>query len=105
MKKKLLLAGICVFLITFIMSAVAHQVNAEEVTITGVVAAMAWDERQNVITVSIDADDGLYYVTHNAIGKQLLALVDREVKVTGILGEDTESNIIITVKSYEVLDN
>jgi len=104
MKKKMLL-GICVLVITFIVSAVVHQVNAEEATITGIVAATAWDDNQKVIAVCIDTDDGSYYVSDNAMGKELLALVDSEVKVTGTLGEDTESNITITVKSYEELNN
>lgn len=64
---------------------------------------MDWDDKDNVIAGAIETDDGLYYVSDNPIGKKLLALSGKEVKVTGDYGEDAQSNLTITVKAYEEL--
>ena len=105
MKRKKLLAGICVFLITFVMCVTAVTANADETTITGIVVAADWDDKDKVIAVSIEADDELYYVSGNSIGKQLLELLDKGVEVTGIVGEDKDGNRTITVKAYETLND
>ncbi|MDO9529688.1 MAG: hypothetical protein Q7J27_11095 [Syntrophales bacterium] len=102
MKRKLLSAVIFVLLITFVMSVTAFKANAEEVTITGTVVALDFDDKDKVVAVSIDTADGYYDVSDNSIGKQLLTLLDKNVKVTGIVGEDKDGNRTITVKSYEI---
>jgi len=102
MKRKMLLTGIYVLLITFVMCVTAVTANADEVTITGTVVAASWDDNDKVIAVSIETDDELYYVSDNPIGKQLLELLDKKVKVTGIAGEDKDGNRTITVESYKI---
>jgi len=102
MKRKMLLTGICVLLITFVMCVTAVTANADEATITGTVVAADWDDKDKAIAVSIETDDELYYVSDNPIGKQLLELLDKKVTVTGIVGEDKDGNRTITVKSYKI---
>ena len=102
MKRKILLTGICAFLITFVMCVTAVTANADEATITGIVVAADWDDKDKAIAVSIETDDELYYVSDNPIGKQLLELLDKKVTVTGIVGEDKDGNRTITVKSYKI---
>jgi hypothetical protein len=103
MKKKVLLTGICVFLITFVMCITAVTANADEITITGIVVAVDWDDEAKVTAVSIETDDEIYYVSDNPIGKQLLELEGEDVKVTGAVGKDSEDNNTITVKTYEII--
>ena len=101
MKRKLLLAGIVALLIPFVFSMPVF--TADDVTITGTVEAMAIDDNDNITAVTIETNDGPYDVINNATGKKLLKLVGKDVKVTGILGEDSMGNRTITVRTYEIL--
>ncbi len=104
-ENKKLLAGICVLLISLVAFGTAATANADEITITGTVVAMDWDDKDNAIAVSIETDDELYYVSDNPIGKKFLALLGKGVTVTGVLGEDAEGNATITVDAYEELSD
>ena len=105
MKRKLLLTGIFVLLIAFVMSVTVFKANAEEVTITGTVVAVGFDDKDKVIAVSIETDNESYYVSDNPLGKQLLDLEGENVNVTGIVGEDAVGNKIITVEAYKILND
>ena len=82
----------------------ATAVGAVEVSIAGTVYADDWDAKDNVIAVVIETADGeSYNVSDDAKGKELFKLVDKNVKVTGVV-EDTDGEKIITVKAYEVME-
>lgn len=102
MKGKLVLAGILALLIYFVFFSL-RVFTIDNATITGIVEAMAIDDNDNITSVSIETKDGPYDVVNNAIGKKLLKLVGRYVKVTGIVGEDSMGNRTITVRTYEIL--
>ena len=75
-----------------------------EVSITGTVYAEDWDNKDNVTEVVIETDDGdLYYVSNDGRGKELLKLVEKNVKVTGVV-EDTGGEKIIRVMAYEITE-
>ena len=77
---------------------------AAEVSITGRVYAENWDDKDNVTEVVIEAADGeLYYVSNDGRGKELLKLVDKQVKATGVV-EDTGGEKIIKVIAYEITE-
>jgi len=74
-----------------------------EVSITGTVYADDWDDKGNVTLVVIETADGeIYYVSGDAKGKELLKLVEKNVRVSGIV-EDAGDEKVITVKKYEIL--
>lgn len=76
---------------------------ADEVTITGKVLPVDWDDDDNVIAVVIVDDDGEeYLVLKNANGKKLLKLVDKYVSATGTIGEDSEGDKTIAVTYFEM---
>jgi hypothetical protein len=57
-----------------------------------------------VSLVVIETPDGeLYYVSDDAKGKELLKLVDKNVKLTGVI-DDTGGERTITVMSHEVVE-
>ena len=94
---------LCSFACVVLFSATAGPVVGE-VSITGTVYADDWDHEGKVTLVVIETPDGeLYYVSDDAKGKELLKLVDKNVKVTGVI-DDTGGERTITVMSYEVAE-
>lgn len=78
--------------------------NRKEHTITGVIVPEDWDAQDRVIRVAIKTPYyEEYVVEHNKQGKELLALIDEKVKVTGTVRKRVDGDIIISVKSYEPL--
>lgn len=77
---------------------------AVEVSITGTVYADEWDDKDNLIAVVIETADGdVYNVSDHGKGKELLKLVDKNVRATGTV-EETDGEKIITVMAYEVME-
>ena len=72
-------------------------------SITGTVYADDWDDKGNVAVVVVETSDGeIYYVSGDAKGKELFKLVEKNVRVSGIV-EDAGGEKVITVKKYEIL--
>ncbi len=103
MKKKLLSALVFVLLIMFVISVTAFTAYAEKITIVGTVIAIAFDDNDKVVAVTIDTAEGYYDVSDNSIGKELLELLDKNITATGIVGEDKDGNRIITIETYKIL--
>jgi len=77
---------------------------SQQVTITGIVTAADWGEDDNIIAVTIStADEKEYLVDGTPKGEELLEFVYKNVRVTGTIKDDGDD--IISVKSYEVLDD
>jgi len=78
----------------------------QEVTITGIVTAADWGEDDDIIAVTIEtADEEEYLVDDTPKGEELLELIRKNVRVKGIVENDGYGDKIISVKSYEVLDD
>jgi len=93
---------ICAFACVALFSATAG-VAAVDVSITGTVYANLWDGKDNVIGVVIETHDGEFYnVSEDGRGKELFTLVDKNVKVIGVV-EDIGGEKVITVMTYEVM--
>jgi 5S rRNA maturation endonuclease (ribonuclease M5) len=72
-------------------------------TVRGVVIPVDWDESGNAISVAISShDENEYHVNKDEKGKQLLALTQEEVEVSGIVREK-EDKRLISVKEYSVI--
>ena len=81
------------------------KVNKKKVTLTGIITAVDWDEDDNVIAVSISTpEEEEYIIEDTPEGEELLDLVFQNVRVTGVIEEDEYGDRIITVESYEVLE-
>ncbi len=81
----------------------APALAAAEVSITGTVYADDWDDKGNVALVVVETPDGeIYYVSRDAKGKELFKLVEKNVRVSGIV-EDTGDEKVITVEKYEIV--
>lgn len=101
--KKSWIFGVCALVLLFGVCA-TNVLAANEVTITGTVYAAAWDDKENVTAATIVAWMGEEYaIVSNAIGQQLFKLDSRDVKATGVVGEDSEGNKTITVTKYEIV--
>ncbi len=81
----------------------APALAGAEVSITGTVYADDWDDKGNVTLVVVETADGeIYYVSGDAKAKELFKLVEKNVRVSGIV-EDASGEKVITVKRYEIL--
>ena len=81
----------------------AAELAAAEVSITGTVYPDDWDDKGNVVLVVVETSDGeIYYVSGDAKGKELFKLVEKNVRVSGIV-KDAGGEKVITVEKYEIL--
>lgn len=94
--------ALCFFAWITLFSA-ATALAVAEVSITGTVYADDWDDKGNVALVVVETSDGeIYYVSGDAKGKELFKLVEKNVRVSGIV-EDAGGEKVITVKKYKIL--
>lgn len=72
-------------------------------TLRGVIIPVDWDESDNAISVAISGNDEKeYHVSKDEMGKQLLALIQQEVEVSGVVREK-EDKRLITVREYSLI--
>jgi len=100
--KGLLISGLCALVLLSVACA-TNVFAADEVTVTGTVYATAWDDNDNVTAAVIAGLDEELVIVANAAGKELFKLNYRDVKATGVIGQDGEGNKTLTVSSYEVM--
>lgn len=100
--KKSLALGLCALVLLSLVIA-TNVFAVDEVTITGTVYPIAWDDNDNVIAAVISGPDEDYAIVDNAIGRKLSQQTSRDVKATGIVGKDSEGNKNITVVKYEIM--
>lgn len=79
--------------------------KSKELTINGIVLPERWDDNDNVVGVAIETEEGEeYYVEPNERATQLLAFLDSEVEVTGIVREQLDGSMTISVNRFEAFD-
>lgn len=101
--KRSLISGLCALVLLCVVCA-ANVCAADQVTITGTVYAAAWDDKDNVTAATIVAGTGEEYtIVDNAAGKELFKLDFKVLKVSGVIGEDSEGNKTLTITNYEVM--
>ncbi len=82
----------------------AKTESKRRVTLSGVITAADWDEEGRVVDVMISAiDESAYFIGPNDKGRKLLGLIQKQVQVTGIVGEDDSGRKTIMVTKYQVI--
>ncbi len=75
-------------------------------TVTGILIPEKWDDKENIIGVSIQAfDENEYIVKSFQQGNNLFDFIYEKVKVTGHVFKISEGKFTIEVNRFEVLDN
>ena len=100
--KRFFVLGLSTLMLLSAVSA-ANVFAADEVTVTGTVYATAWDDDDNVTAAVMIGLDEEFVVVANAAGKEMFQLNYRDVKATGVIGQDSEDNKTLRVSSYEVI--
>ena len=85
----------------------------EEKTITGIVTAIEWDEKEKVTAVAINVvvvendeeSEEDYRVLDNEKGKELFNYIDQEVVATGTVSMDEDGNKSILISEYSVTES
>ena len=98
------LIRICMLLFVFLVWALPAAAYDENVVdVKGTVFAVDNDASGKVTAVSIlDAAGEEYFVVHDAVGDQLLKLVDKNVKVTGVINVGTDGKKNMKVHKFEL---
>jgi intein-encoded DNA endonuclease-like protein len=74
-------------------------------TIRGVIIPIDWDEKGNAVAVAISShNEDEYYIDKDEKGGPLVAFMQEEVEVSGIVRENGNKKII-TVKEYSITKN
>ena len=72
--------------------------------IRGMIFPAAWDEKGDTLQVVIDSPDEKQYIVElDEKGKELIALVRREVEVNGLVRRDGTGKTYIHVQSYRLV--
>jgi hypothetical protein len=103
MKREFGLLLLCCALLMVVLSTTPVFAQGEDEGIIGTVAVASKDASGKVTAVKIVADEGEYLVADNDKGKELLALVDKDVDVSGTV-KDSGGKKTITVTSFEVIE-
>lgn len=100
--KRALVLGYCALILLSVACA-TNLFAADEVTITGTVYGTIWDDNDNVAAAVIFGSGEEYIIVDNAVGKELFKLELKVVKVSGVIGENSDGNKTFTVTTYEVM--
>jgi hypothetical protein len=101
-EKRLSVFVVCTLLLLG-LAGTAWGYDENVVTFKAAVYPAGWDEKGNVTEVSLLTVDGTeIYVVHNAVGDELLRLVEKNVNVTGAVLEDKDGKKKITVYKFEI---
>lgn len=94
-----------VFLIAFLVQAPQAGAYGEpEIDIRGTVFAVEHDSSDNVVAVSILEITGEeYFVVRDEIGDKLLKMVDKNLKVTGVLYKDEDGKKRMKVLKFNIV--
>jgi hypothetical protein len=77
--------------------------KARNTTLTGIVIPVDWNDDREVIAVALaTADEREYQIGGNRKGKELLAYLQRQLEVTGLLSKDDKGRPVISVRRYIV---
>ncbi|MGA1824243.1 MAG: hypothetical protein ACMUIP_06210 [bacterium] len=75
-----------------------------EITLRGIITIADWDSDNNIIAFSLCTPGEIdYRITNNGKRKEFLSLLGEEVKVRGIVHEDTYGKKMITINKYETI--
>lgn len=82
----------------------ANVLGTDEITMTGTVYPIAWDDGDNVFAAAIATSKSEEYViVKDSLGKSLFNLAYKKVEVTGLVRENTRGEQTIKVRKYKVL--
>ena len=80
--------------------------KSKELTVSGLILPVEWDENDKIIGVVIEtADEESYIVEGDKKGQELLKLIHQEVEATGRVKEGEYGNLHIKLTSYTPLGN
>ena len=78
--------------------------SKKQAVLTGVVTAAGWDDGGKVIEVILATEDeSEYRIANSPQGKKLFNLLQRQIKATGLVGEDESGKKTLTVSQFQVL--
>ena len=106
MNKKSVVSTICLIVISLLFSATLFAAEADVITITGLVVGL-YDDANKIEEVYIEVINSKYYeVSPEGKGKELMALVDENVEVSGIIVKDENDEDdykTLIVQSFKIL--
>jgi len=80
-----------------------NQIGPSTRTLVGVIIPYAWDENDRVTEVSLSATDDEEYIIEN--GQRFLELVQKPIRVTGVVTIGKRIHRAIHIKKFEMLEH
>ena len=74
-------------------------------SIAGYIIASDWDENDNIVEISLQAEIDDYFIVQNRFGKELIEQVDKKVEIRGVVTEDRDGTKWLKVSKYEILSD
>ena len=75
----------------------------EYIVVRGLIIPAGWDEKGNVVTISLSSfDEDEYIIDKDEMGTQLLSLLRSKAELSGVLREEKGIKKI-TVKTYHAI--
>jgi hypothetical protein len=82
------------------------KVTTELTTLRGLILPVEWDERGAIRSIAVSTNsEEEYLVDESPLADELLAFLRLRVKVRGSMREKENGKKIITVETYEVLED
>ena len=79
--------------------------SVPQIDITGLILANQWDEKGNVIGVSVYTDqEEIYTVAQNSRIRELAKFVQVKVRVEGTIKEVIDGNNLVYVKTFQIIE-
>ena len=95
-----------VICLTFVMLGPPLAGASDEITVKGAVYGEQWDDKGNVLAVSILTTTGdELFVEHTVLGDELLKKVEQNITVTGTVKAENDGKKHFTVSKYEIAFN
>jgi len=97
--------AVCVCMVLSLFG-IAYGYSENDITVKATVYGAAWNAKGDVTDVSLLTVEGdELFVVHNAVGDELLAKVDQNIKANGAVLVDKQGRKNITIYKYEILFN
>lgn len=104
-KRHAVVLAVCACMLLSLIG-IAYGYSENDITVKATVYGADWNAKGDVTSVSLLTVEGdELFVTHNAVGDELLTKVDQNIKANGAVLVDKQGRKNITIYKYEILFN
>lgn len=80
-----------------------RKIDQMRATLSGVIIPSSWDEENQVVAVSLAANDEREYLIEN--GAKFLKILNKQIRAEGLVKKSRRAHRTVKIMKYELLDN